>query len=70
MEAMKIETPHPPPEIFYERFNINWLIRQVNGGNYHIFAGRTRTETLELLTNLQKQGYRTIRNTSNGILAE
>ncbi len=56
--------------VLYERFNIDWLIRQVNGGNLPIFYGRTRQETLEILNNFKKQGYKTIRNTRNGIIAE
>ena len=54
----------------FERFNIDWLIRQVNGNNFPIFEGRSREESLEILTDLQKQGYTTLRNTESGIIAE
>ena len=54
----------------FERFNIDWLIQQVNGNSLPVFKNRTRTETLEILTNLRKQGYTTIRNATTGVTAE
>ncbi len=54
----------------FERFNIEWLINQVNGSGFEVFEGRDRKETLEILTDLQKQGYTTIRNTYPGVIAE
>ena len=54
----------------FERFNIDWLIRQVNGNGLPVFENRSRVETLGILNNLRKQGYTTIRNTKNGVMAE
>ena len=56
--------------ILFERFNIDWLIRQVNGNGLPVFENHNRKETLEILNNLLKQGYTTIRNTASGITAE
>uniref|UniRef100_A0A6M3JG16 Uncharacterized protein n=1 Tax=viral metagenome TaxID=1070528 RepID=A0A6M3JG16_9ZZZZ len=54
----------------FESFNIDWLIRQVNGGNFEVFEGRNRKDTLEILTDLRKQGYTTIRNHKGDVQAE
>ena len=54
----------------FERFNIDWLINQVNGNGYAVFQDRNREETLRILTELQKQGYTTLRNVVDGITAE
>ena len=54
----------------FEGFNIQWLIRQVDGNSFPVFVGRDRKETLDILTGLQKEGYRTIRNTPTGVIAE
>jgi len=56
--------------VLFERFNIDWLIRQVNGNGLPIFENRNRKETLDILNNLRKQGYTTIRNTATGVKAE
>ena len=57
------------PIVLFESFNIAWLIKYTNGGGEPVFEGRNRKETLDILTNLQKQGYTTIRNESGGVRA-
>jgi len=54
----------------FERFNIDWLIQQVNGNNLPVFENRNREQTLNILTDLRKQGYNTVRQTNEGIIAE
>ena len=56
--------------VLFERFNIDWLIRQVNGNGLPVFEGRNRKQALAILTDLRKQGYTTLRNADNGIIAE
>lgn len=53
----------------FEQFNIEWLIQQVNGNNLPVFQDRTQKETLDILTDLQKQGYTTLHNYGNSVTA-
>ena len=54
----------------FEKFDIAWLINQVDGNGFPVFENRNRKQTLEILTDLRKQGYTTIRQTKNGVIAE